>query len=249
MSSAGSRLDAADVYVSEGDVAMASGSHPLWRHEGGTLDAGLAALVDRLREDGGARRLRIWLGAALCRPARLAPIAGARTRSERLKLAELSAIAQTGLQPPCRVSIEGAGGADDAVAVVVGEGVLTAIEEALASAKSRAARIQPWWAHVLDAALRSDPTIRALCVWEGHALTFMTGEGRRFISAQTLYPVDAVESASAAFARALVSGMISPDDALAVALDWSTGPVSSPMWPEDESVVFAPWVRRLGARS
>lgn len=249
MSSDGNKRGAADVYVSEGDVAMVGLSDSLWRHEGGTLAAGLAALVDRLREDGGSRRLRIWLGAALCRPVRLAPIAGARTRAERSKLAELYAIAHSGLQSPCRVSIDGAGRSDGAVAVVVEERVLTAIEHALSLAQSRAASIRPWWAQALDAALKSNPTMRALGIWEGRALTFMTGEGRYFASAQTLYPVEAVESASAAFARALVSGMISPNDALAVALDWSSSPDASHGWPEENGAVFTPWVRRLGAGS
>lgn len=249
MLSVGNKRSAADVYLSEREVSMVSVSGSLWRHEDGALAACLAALVDRLREDDGSRGLRIWLGAALCRPVRLAPIAGARTRSERLKLAELAAVTQSGLQAPCRVSIDGAGGSDDAVAVVVEERVLSAIEQALASVKSRAASIQPWWAQALGAALKSNPTLRALGVWEGRALTFMTGDGRHVASAQTLYPVETAESASAAFARALVSGMISPDDALAVALDWSSSPDASQGLQEDKGAVFTPWVRRLGAAS
>ena len=249
MSSVGNKRSVVDVYVSEGEVSMVSASSSLWRHDGGTLAAGLAALVDRLREDGGSRRVRIWLGAAWCRPVRLAPIVGARTRSERLKLAELAAVTQSGLLAPCRVAIDGAGGADDAVAVVVEERALTAIEQALASAQSRAVSIQPWWAQALGAALKANPALRALSVWEGRALTIMTGEGRHFASAQSLYPVETAESASAAFARALVSGMISPDDALAIALDWSSSPDASQGLQEDKGAVFTPWVRRLGAAS
>ncbi len=249
MSSVANRRSAADVYLSEREVAMVSASGSLWRHEDGALAACLAALIDRLREDGGSRGLRIWLGAALCRPVRLAPIVGARTRSERLKLVELAAVTQSGLQAPCRVSIDITGGSDDAVAVVVEERVLTAIEQALAPLKSRAVSIQPWWAQALDAAMKSNPALRALGVSEGRALTFMTGRGRHFDSAHTLYPVETAESASAAFARALVSAMISPDDALAVALDWSSSPDAKQGLPEDKSAVFTPWVRRLGASS
>lgn len=249
MSSVGSKRGAADVYVSEGEVALVSAAGALWRHEGGTLAAGLAALADRLREEGTARRSRIWLGGALCRPVRLAPIAGARTRAEQLRLTELAAVNQSGLSAPCRVSIDGAGGSGDVVAIVVEERVLAAIEQALASTRSRAASIRPWWAEALGAALKANPALRALGVWEGRALTFLTGEGRHFASAQTLYPVESAESATAGFARALVSGTISQDDALAVALDWSAAPGDGQDVPETEGAVFTPWVSRLGVRS
>jgi hypothetical protein len=249
VSSVGSRRGTVDVHVSEGEIAMVNAAGTLWLHECETLVAGLVALADRLREEGAPRRLRIWLGAALCRPVRLAPIVGARTRSERSRLAELAAVAQSGLQAPCRVSIDRDAKSGDAVAIVVEERVLAAIEQALASARSRAASIRPWWTQALGAALKSNPALRALGVWEGRALTLMTGEGRNFALTQTLYPVESAESASAAFARALISGMISQDDALAVRLDWSASPDDGQDLAADQGTVFTPWVRQLGARA
>jgi len=249
VSSVGSKREATDVYLSEGDVALVDAAGALWRHEGGTLAACLAALVDRLRDENASRRLRIWLGAALCRAVRLAPIAGARTRAERLRLAELAAVSQSGLPAPCRVSIDGAGGSEGMLAVVVEDRVLNAIEQALATARYRAISVRPWWAEALDAALNANPALRALGVWEGRALTLMTGQGRDFASAQTLYPVETMDSAAAAFARALVSGMIAADDALSVALDWSASPDAAQHRPDDKGAAFAPWVRRLGSSS
>ncbi len=239
----------ADVYLSDGDVAMTDAAGLLWRHDGGPLAAGLAALVEQMSGQGAPRGARIWLGASLCRPVRIPAIAGARSRKERLHLAELVAVADSGLTPPCRVSVDAASGADDAVAVVVEEGVLSAIDRALESVKLRASSIRPWWAEALAAALRANPALRAFGVFEGRALTFLIGEGYGFAAAQTLYPVQGVESASAAFARTLVSAMISPDDALAVSLDWAVAPEIADGVPVTEAAMFTPWVRRLGAAS
>jgi hypothetical protein len=238
-----------NIYLSNTDVAIVNTAGTLWRREGDTLTASLAALVARLREEGAPRQLRVWLGASLCRPVRVAPVAGARSRQERLQLAELTAVSQSGLTPPCRVSVDVANGADDAIAVVVEEGVLSAIDRALDSVHLRARSIRPWWAQALAAALRANPALRAFGVLEGRALTFLIGEGRGFSSAQTLYPVESVESASAAFARTLVSAMISPDDALAVSLDWAIAATPAVDIPTDEDAVFTPWVGRLGAVS
>jgi hypothetical protein len=238
-----------NIYLSNTDVAIVNTAGTLWRHEGDTLTASLAALVARLREEGPPRQLRVWLGGSLCRPVRVAPVTGARSRKERLQLAELTAVSQSGLRPPCRVSVDVENGGDGVVAVVVEEGVLSAIEHALDAVNQRARSIRPWWAHALAAALRTDPALRAFGVLEGRALTFLIGEGRGFSSAQTLYPVGSVESASAAFARTLVSAMISPEDAVAVSLDWSKAATPAVGIPTDEDAVFTPWVGRLGATS
>ena len=239
----------ADIYLSNCDVSLVNATDALWRHGGDTLAAGLAALVAHLREEGTVHHPRIWLGASLCRPVRVAPVAGVRSRKERLQLAELTAVGQSGLTPPCRVAVDVATGTEDAVAVVVEEGVLEAIDRALASVHLRARSVRPWWGEALVAALQSNPCLQALAIWEGRALTLLVGEGRGFSAAQTLYPVESAESASAAFARTLVAAMIAPEDALAVALDWGSAVPLAPGLPADEGPVFAPWVARLGAAS
>jgi hypothetical protein len=244
--SVGSDRGAADIYVSEEGVAMTTAAGALWRHDG-TLAASLATLAGRAHEEAGLRRLRVWLGAGLCRPVRLAPIVGARTRAERLKLAELAAVNQSGLATPCRVSIDPGRASDDTVAIVVEERVLAEIERAFRAARSRIVSIQPWWTQALSAALASHQGLRALAIREGRALTVMTGEARCFSSVQTLHPVESAESAAAAFARALVSGMISQGESLAVALDWSSWASGSADAPLGHRAVFAPWVRKLEA--
>jgi len=236
----------ADIYLSNSDVALVNAAEMLWRHECGTLAIGLELLEARLREEGAPRHVRIWLGAALCRPVRLRTIAGVRSRKESLQLAEMSAVAQSGLTQPCRVTIDVTNGSDDAVAVVVEQGVLTAIERVLAAVRVRASNIKPWWAEALAAALRSNPSLRALGIWEGQALTLLMGESRGFSAARALYPVESAEAASAAFARTLVSAMIAPGDALAVSLDWAAATPAADCMPPDEDAVFTSWIRRLG---
>jgi hypothetical protein len=103
-------------------------------------------------------------------------------------------------------------------AIVVDETVLTSIERAFAHARLRVARIRPWWAQALEGALRQQPRLRALAIWEGSALTFLGGDGDDFAIAQTMPRVDSEDLAGTAFARALVSASIRTDDALAIKL-------------------------------
>jgi hypothetical protein len=155
--------------------------------------------------------------------------------------------AECGLAPPCRIRVERARG--EALAVAVEEETLEAIDGALAAAGVRAVSIRPWWAHVLADALRKTPSLRALTVWEGRALTILTGEGEGFASAQTMFPVDRLEVASAAVARALVSSMIPSEDALALWLDWSRPDAGSSVPIEVRATPFSSCVRALGAVS
>ncbi len=240
----------ADVYLSRLEVAVVDAVGALWRQDATTLGVALGALAERLRVTGSPRSVRMWLGADLCRPVRVAPIAGTRSRQERLQVARLTAVTESHLAAPCRVNIDPNDDGDDDLAVVVEESTLTAIEDALSTVRTRVLNIRPWWAEAMAAALRANASLRAFSVWEGRALTTLVGEGRTFSSAQTLYPVDSVEVATASFARAQVSAMVAPEDAFAVALDWSLNteldvrPVGNAA-----DAVFTPWVRRLGAVS
>lgn len=238
-----------DVYLSDREVALVDGAGEAWRHEAATLAAGLAALVERVAANRPPRRVRVWLGASVCRPVRIAAVAGARSRMERVRLANAVAVSESGLAPPCRVQIDAAGRDGAAIAVVVEEGVLVAIERAFAPFKSSVRSIRPWWNEALSDALASTAGLRLLGVFEGHALTILTGDGRGIDTVQTLYPVHDAEAASAAIARKLVSAMIPPDDALAVSLDWTVEPGAASGLSPDGPGVFTPWVRRLGAMS
>lgn len=238
----------AEVYLSQREVAVVAADGAMWRQDADTLERVLGVLVEHLRAPGTPRTLRIWLSADLCRPVRMAPIAGTRSRQERARVAQLTAVAESRLTPPCRVLLD-AGGGDD-LAVVVEETTLAAIEQALSAVRRRAASIRPWWAEALASALRANASLRAFGAWEGGALTMLVGEGRTFSAAQTLYPVDGADAAAAAFARAQVSAMVAPDDALAVTLDWSLAPDLDARRADDTAIaVFTPWVRRLGALS
>ena len=236
MSSAGSRremTDAINVYLSRGDVVAADPSGEIWRYTGGSLEQQLDALVERLDATSSTRTLRLWLSGALCRPVLVPPIAGAASQAERDTLVDTIAVRESGLVAPCRVAIgHRRRGAED-VAVVIEAGALFAVERRFASARIRALSIRPWWDHALEHALRIDSTLNAFATWEGDALTILTGADHGFSSARTVHPVCDADAASAAFARALVSSLVSPQRALAVRLDWtSVLPLAelSPQW-------------------
>ena len=238
-----------DLYLSRAEVALVDGEGSPWRRDGDTLDLVLDALVERLRSTRAPRAVRVWLGAALCRPVRIVPISGARSKRERWQVAETMAVAESGLTPPCRVAIDGRGAGAD-VAIVVEESTLAAIEHALTSVRTRVVSIRPWWAEALASALRGNASLHALGVWEGRALTTLFGDGQAFSSVQTLYPVDSADAALAAFARAQVSAMVAPEGALAISLDWSASPQGLQRVAGDRAAaVFTPWVRLLGASS
>ncbi len=239
-----------DIYLSRQEVAVVEADGALWRLDADTLALALGALAERLRATGSPRSVRVWLGADLCRPVRVAPIAGTRSRQERLQVARLTAVTESRLAAPCRINFDPNAEGDDDLAVVVEESTLTAIEDALSAVRTRALSIRPWWAEAMASALRANASLRAFGVWEGRALTTLVGEGRTFSSAQTLYPVDSVEAATASFARAQVSAMVAPEDAFAVALDWSlNAELDARPVGNAADAVFTPWVRRLGAAS
>lgn len=246
----GSKGRTVDVYLSRREVAAVDADGALWRWDGDTLDLALGALGERLRATGRPRSVRMWLGADLCRPVHVELIAGTRSRQERLQVAHLTAVAESRLAAPCRVDIDANANGGDDLAVVVEESTLRAIEDALSAVRTRAVSIRPWWAEAMASALRANASLRAFGVWEGRALTTLVGGGRRFSSAQTLYPVDTVEAAAASFARTQVSAMVAPEDAFAVALDWSSSTELDvrPLGNATDAV-FTPWVRRLGVAS
>ncbi len=209
-----------DIYLSDTEVALQDDAGALWRDAAGSTPQAIAALASRL-ESMASRRVRVWLGAALCRPVCLAPLAGGLSRREGLHVMEQDAIARSGLVPPCRVSIDVADPAGDVLTVVVQDDVLSAVDRALASHGLRAISIRPWWAQVLAEALRARPALRALGVSEGTAMTILTGDGRQFSGAHAVCPLESAEAGAAAFARSLIAGMIPDADALGVRLDWS----------------------------
>jgi hypothetical protein len=244
------RAGITDVYVSDGEVVVVDGTGVLWRHGAGATSGGLEALAGHLRE-GSATRVRVWLGATLCRPVRIAPIAGEMSRKERARLAEMAAVEHGGLAPPCRVSLDAPDATGEVVAIVVEEAVLAEIHHMLDAARRRAISIQPWWAHVLANALRAKPGLRALGVSEGDVTTVLVGQGRRFSSAHALRPVADAAAASAVFARTLISAMIPEDASLMVRLDWSAAAadVSGTRALALRDVAFGPWTVQQGASS
>ena len=240
---------ATDVYLSRDEVACEDASGAGWHHTGGSLDACLDALIAHLGAIGAPRRVRLWLGAALCRPVLIPAIAGARSRQERTRMFEAMAVAESGLTAPCRIGTSGPGQKAATFAVVVEEDVLAVIERRLSGGRLRALSIRPWWDHVLASALRSNAGLRAFAVWEGRALTVLMGEGAGFSSARTSYPVDALDTAHAAVARALVSAMVAPADTTAVMLDWSATASRADARALSGETVFAAHVARMGSAS
>ncbi len=238
----GLRGRATDVYVSDTETIAVLGDGQPWRYESGGLGDGLAALCAHLRAQAAPRPVRVWLGASLCRPVHVPAITGTRSRTERRRLAQALATAGSGLTPPCRVSIDTAIGADDVVAVVVEEQALSEIERALTMARLRMRSIRPLWGEVLASALRVNPDLRAIGVFEGRSLTVLTGAQRAFASAQALHPVQGVELARAAFSRALVSKMVTSDKAVMIGLDWNAAAERAEAPAIDGSVAFKRWL-------
>lgn len=237
-------LNVAEVYLSGTEVAVADGAGALWRCEAASTAAAVDVLAERLNATS-SKRVRVWLSAELCRPVRLPAVAGELSRKERRRLAEIAAVAQSGLAPPCRVSIDPGEAAEEGVAVVVQESVLAEIERGLLAAGRRPSSVKPWWTHVLEVAMRARPALRALGVSEGKATTILTGNGRHFSAARTVCPVESFEAGEAAFARSLVAGMIPEHDALAVRLDWAAeGDVAGQRAFATHDLVFGAWTLR-----
>jgi len=253
VSSASSRRGVADLYLSTEAVAMVGSQRTLWHQDVTGCEAGLAALARRWVDAGAPTRIKVWLGASLCRPVRVSRVAGSLSRRERRHLVESSAIAGSGLTAPCRLWLDQGVDAEAVTAIVVEEAVLAAIGTAFSAFSAfgaRAVSIRPWWARALDAALATNPALNALGIWEGGALTVLTGSDDTFASARTQLRVGTADLAAAAFSRALVSAMIAPDDALALGLDWRASSRVEGREPLGfGDLPFLPWAVRLGEHS
>jgi hypothetical protein len=250
VSSAGSdRRRAVDVYLARDAVATLGTDGVLWHGRCGSAADGMQVVGAQLRGAGSPKALRVWLSGALCRPVRLAAIAGKLTRAECLQLWESAARTASGLEGSCSVMFDAGRDGESVVAVVVEEATLEAIADASRSLRARIASIRPWWAEAQAAALRANAGLRAFAAWEGAALTMLVGDGSNIISAQTMYPIDDVDAATAAFARGQVSAMVSSAEAAAIALDWSPADPGVAGSDGGNAWVFAPWATPLeGAR-
>lgn len=239
-----------DVYLSHDEVATEDDSGAMWRYAGPSLEAQLDALVERLRQTAPRARVRVWLSGAFCRAVLVPPVVGARSRAERRQLAEMLASKDSGLTSPCRVAISpGSGAAAAAVAVVVAEDVLATLQRRLGEARIRAVSIRPWFDQALAVALRANEGLQAFAVWEGRALTILMGDAHGFSVARTIYPVEAVEAATAAVARAQVSALVAPDGAQAIRLDWTPRARDAANPSRWAAVAFASCVLPLGSGS
>ena len=241
----------ADVYLSRDEVATVGTDGALWHRRCDSPADGMDAVAVRLRETHSPRSLRVWLSGSLCRPVRLAAIAGKLSRAERVRLWEDTAATASGLAAPCRVMFDLRGDGGSAIAVVVEEATLKTIADATCSMRARAVSIRPWWAEALADALRSNAGLRAFAAWEGAALTTLTSGREDFTSAQSMYPIDDLQAAMAAFARGQVSAMVSSDEAVAVTLDWSSVAFDGPARASGGgagAAAFAAWTTPLGVQ-
>ena len=235
-----------DIYLSDCEVAVVNAEGALWHVEAESTVTALQALASHLQE-ATPKRVRVWLGAALCRAVRITPVSGEVSRRERVRVAETAAVRSSGLSPPCRVELDVAGTDGETLAVVVEEAVLTSIEQTLRESGLRAGAIQPWWAYVLRLTLNARPTLRALAVIEHKATTILVGEQRRFSSVQVLWPTESADAVSSAFTRSLISGMIPQDDALGIRLDWTTADEKDAHAFVESDALFGNWARIEGA--
>jgi hypothetical protein len=245
--SAGNRRAARlDIHVSRHGVVLDRGPDAArWFHRESVLETALQMLTQELAGSDKPGHAAVWLSASLCRPVRVPAIDGAASASERERIAQTVALAESGLVPPCRVIVDSAGGQGETVAIVVEARVLDAIERAMKACRVRIVSIRPWWAEVLSGVLDARSDMQSLAVWEDDTLLTMTGARGEFSAVQVLHPVSDEGAAAGAFARSLVSSMVPTDSALGVTLDWQVEP-SVPAQAWATRLPFAWAVRRLG---
>ncbi|MET0383535.1 MAG: hypothetical protein ABW032_08945 [Burkholderiaceae bacterium] len=224
----------AEVFLAAKAVALEGGDGSSWTASAANVDEALASLARRLSSDeGGSRpsRLRVWLGGSLCRPVRLEAIGARLSVSERRRVDDATAVARSGLTPPCRVGLENPSDPGGRLAVVVEERVLAAVDGIETALDLKVTLLRPWWSELLRLALVERPDLQALAVWECGALTLLAsaapGAGTGFSTARCAFPIGDAASAHAAFLRLSLSEGIDPRQALAVGLALDGPPVAA----------------------
>ncbi len=179
MWSVGSERAPHAVYLGTQAVACADGRG--WHAAVNGLDDALAQLVQHLRSTRSRwlqPPLQLWLSGALCRPFLMAQPAGRVSQADWTRIAAAMAPAQTGLDGPCRVWLAPCMGPGPRLAVAVLDQTIQACEAAARGGRRRLVAAMPWWAGVLNAALKSDTNapLELLGVHEGDALTVLGGD-------------------------------------------------------------------------
>jgi hypothetical protein len=187
-------------------LAVCRGAEPLLAEPVADVGAGLQLLVDWLTNAPPKQRLRVWMSGGLCRPYRLAPVAGVRSEAELRRVAPAIASRQSGLEGVCRVWMDGGKPGETRTCVVVQartvDGVLRAVPNV---GGHRVLSIRPWWAEVLRSVLERAPQSSSVATHDCDSLTLLGGLGAGFDVATTLTPVVGRDAADAALARMLLS--------------------------------------------
>jgi hypothetical protein len=217
-------MSAVDLYVAEKQVALQRANGTLWVRSVADISEGIFELATELGSaptEGGSRvtRLHVWLGASLCRPVRLAALAGALSASERIRVGEASAIAQAGLPAPARIWLDAPDATGSRLAVVVEQRVLDVLDTLAATLRARLMSVRPLWSEVLKLALIARPATEALAVWEDGALTLLVGAGEAITVARTTTTLRDASAANAAFLRATIGEGVDHGASVAVSLD------------------------------
>lgn len=164
------RSDLAGVYLSPNRVGLASvrAGASTWI-ETRDSEESIARLAEAFQLPAlqSCGRIRVWLASALARPLMVSATSGARSRNEAQALAAMLAPDATGFDEPVRVWANAWRANRGGLAVVLPEGVWTALNRVVNEERDlrrRARRkdvvrslglvsVRPWWNHAIDAVI------------------------------------------------------------------------------------------------
>ena len=132
--------------------------------------------------------VRVWLSGSLARPFILPAVAGLSKFADAKVVAAARASEETGLDGPCRVSIDAWHPGAPAICVAVEEALLAEIEASEDTRRVRVTSIRPWWSAVLCDPAAGARTLSILTVDDGESLVALAGSGDRMEVASSYVP-------------------------------------------------------------
>lgn len=180
-----------DAYLGPRRAAVCAGQRLLHTAEVDDAAAALELLVGWLRAAGTRPRLRVWLGAALCRPFLLERTSSLRGAAE-LDVAALALARRAMASDDVRLWLDlpvATGGR--CLGVAAAGTMLDALERQLPPLCHGRCRIAPWWASALGGGSAVGiAALPALAVRDGDALTLLAGKGAQFDFVRSVSPID-----------------------------------------------------------
>lgn len=180
-----------DAYLGTRRAAVCAGQRLLHTADVDDTAAALEVLVGWLRAPGTRPRLRVWLGAALCRPFLLERASSLRGAAE-LDLAALAMARRAMAADDVRLWLDlpvPAGGR--CLGVAAAGATIAALERRLPPLCRGRCRVAPWWASALGhESAAGVAALPALAVRDGDALTLLAGSGAQFDFVRSVSPID-----------------------------------------------------------